>query len=101
MKYVLATGCMLKRHQGRFIPEIYHFLCERYEHVVLYHRSCRRKPLFSSDVTVISTCEDCRREYEHLPGVRVVSFWELIKKEQAEFFFRHNELLLPLEQSIS
>ena len=97
MKYILAAGSMLKRRQGRFLPEMYHFLCERYGSVVLYHRSCRKKPLFTSDVTVISTSEDSCRAYENIPGLRIVSFWELIDREQAEHFFRHNELPFPLK----
>ena len=97
MKYLFAAGCMLKRHQGRFLPEIYHFLRERYGEVVVYHRSCRRKPLFSSDVTLISACEDCRENYADTPGVRVLSFWDLIDREQRDFFFHKKELPFPLK----
>ncbi len=78
MKYIFSASCTLKHGKGLAINDVYHRLCEKFSEVVIYHRDCRKKPLFGDDVTVISDCPACREQYSLLPGVRVISVEEAL-----------------------
>ena len=78
MKYIFSASCTLKHGKGLAINDVYHRLCEKFSEVAVYHRDCRRKPLFGDNVTVISDCPACREQYSSLPGVRVISVEEAL-----------------------
>lgn len=86
MKYIFATGCTLRQREGGYLYPMYEYLCERYQDVSLYHRCCRKAPLFGAETTVISVCPDCLKAYEGIPGVRTLSFWELIREPENPAF---------------
>ena len=78
MKYIFSASCTLKHGKGLAINDVYHRLCEKFSEVAVYHRDCRKKPLFGDNVTVISDCPACREQYSDLPGVRVVTVEEAL-----------------------
>ena len=78
MKYIFSASCSLKQGKRLAINDVYHRLCEKFSEVTVYHRACRKKPLFGDNVTVISDCPACRERYSYLPGVRVISVEEAL-----------------------
>ena len=78
MKYVFAAGCMMKQGRAGHLLETYQRLSEKFGDVVVYHRDCRKEPLFSGEVTVISDCPSCRGYVSSLPSVSVMSLEEAL-----------------------
>lgn len=78
MRYIFTTDGMLKKGNSNNLLDTYQRLCEKFTNVAVYHRSCRKAPLFSGPVTVISDCPSCRSAYSGLPSVTVMSVSEAL-----------------------
>ena len=76
MKYIFAIDEHLRMKHGSMINEMYGFLCNVYEKVIVYHRSCAKKPLFSGDVTVISVSPACQKKFSGC--AKSESFWDIL-----------------------
>ena len=73
MKYVFAVGRMAKQSRFGHLLDVYQLLSEKFGEVAIYHRDCRKTPLFSGAVTVISDCPSCRSHFSTLPSVTLMS----------------------------
>ncbi len=80
MKYIFAAGCLLKRTSAAHVADVYRRLCERFTDVIVYHRDCRKPPLFGGRVTLISDCPSCRAAYGALPSVTVTGLDEALAR---------------------
>ena len=78
MKYIFAAGCMMKRGRAGHLLETYQRLSEKFGDVVVYHRDCRKEPLFSGEVTIISDCPSCRGYASNSSSVSVISLAEAL-----------------------
>ena len=78
MRYIFAPGSMLRHGNSNTLLDTYQRLCEKFTNVAVYHRDCRKSPLFSGPVTIISDCPSCRSAYSGIESVDVISVTEAL-----------------------
>ena len=84
MSYIFAADKSFRQKHGRDLAKIYQFLCSRYGNVAIYHRSCKKNPLFSADATVICPTRESFDSFSRF-SKNCIFLWDVFDKNCSDW----------------